>query len=109
MKGIHEAIFTKVKRSGKKAELNKEILAAKIKYVCRNICDWPSSNERRNELDEPISGEAILSELDGVVDTLGHHLSRLHDADGHKKANLNSKSGGNFDSNNHSFKIYPRG
>ena len=109
MKGIWEPIFTKVKRSGKKAELNKEIIAAKIKYVCEHIPDCPSSYQRRNDPDEPRAGEAILSELDGVVDTLGHHLSRLHDADGHKKANLNSKSGGNFDSNNHSFKIYPRG
>ena len=109
LKSFWEAIFTKVKRSGKKAELNNEILAAKIKYVCAYICDWPNSYQSRNEPDEPRAGEAILSELDGVVDILGHNLSRLLDADGHNKANLNRESGGNVDSNNCSFNIVPKG
>ena len=92
LKGVQEERFTKLKQSGKKAELNKEILAAKIKYVRGHICNWPSSYERGNELDEPISGEAILSELDGVVDIFGHHLIRLHDADNYNKENLNRES-----------------
>ena len=41
LKGIWESIFTKVKQSGKKAELNKETLAARIKYVREHILDWP--------------------------------------------------------------------
>ena len=109
LKGIREAIFTKLKRSGKKAELNKYILAAKIKYVREHTCDCPSSYQRRNDPDEPRAGEAILSALDGVVDIHGHHLSRLHDADYHNKANLNRESGGNFEYKNCRFKIFSKG
>ena len=89
LRGIGEAIFTKVNRSGKKAELNKDILAAKIKHVCEHIRDGPCAYQRRKEPDKPRAGEAILSKLDGVVDILGHHFSRLHDADDHNKTNLN--------------------
>ena len=89
--------------------MNKEILAAKIKYVCEHILDWPSSYQRRNKPDEPIAGEGIVSELYGVVYILRHHFSWLHAADNHNKANLNGKSGVNVNSNNHSFKIFPKG
>ena len=89
LKGVQEERFTKLKQSGKKAELNKDIITAKIKYVREHIRDWTSSYQRRNKPDEPRAGEAILSELDGVVDILGHSLSQLHDANGHKKSNLN--------------------
>ena len=109
LKGIREAIFTKVKRSGKKADLNKEILAAKVKYVCEHIRDCPISYRRMNDPDEPRAGEAILSELDGVVDILGQNLSQMHNDYDHNKANLNRESGGNVDSNNCSFKIVPKG
>ena len=108
LKGIWEAIFTKVNQSGKKGEMNKEILAAKIKYVREHIRDWPSSYQRRNNLDELRAGEDILSKLYGVVDILCHHLSRLHDAGYHNKANFNRQSGVNADSNNIRFKNFPK-
>ena len=72
-----------------KSELNKVILASKIKYVREHIRDWPSSYQRRNDQDEPRARETSLSELDGVVDILGHNLSWLHDADDQNKANIN--------------------
>ena len=109
LKVIGEAIFTKVNQSGKKAELNKEILDAKVKYVREHIRDCPISYQRRNDPDEPRAGEAILSKLEGVVYILVHHLSPLHNDDYHNKENLNRESGGNVDSNNCSFKIVPKG
>ena len=93
----------------KKADLNKEILAAKIKYIRKHIRDWQKSYQRRNEPDEPRAGEAILSGLYGVVDILFRNLSQLQDADYHNKANLNRGSGGNVDSNNCSFNFFPKG
>ena len=93
LRGIRESIFTKVKRSRKKVELNKEILAAKIKYVREHIIDWLSSYQRRNNPDEPRAGEAILRELDSADNILGNHLGRLHDADEHNKENIKRKSG----------------
>ena len=90
-------------------ELNKYILAAKIKYVCQHIRDCTSSYTRGDSPIEPRSGEAILSELDGVVDILGYNLRRLHNADNHNKEKINRESEGNVDSNNSSFKIIQKG
>ena len=73
-----------MKRS-RKAELNKEIIGAKLKQVQQHIHDCSSSYQKRNHPDEPRSGEAILGELDGVVDIIGHYLSQLYDADDRSK------------------------
>ena len=54
-------------------------------------------------------GGEILRNLDCVVNILGNHFIRLHDDDDHNKANINRLSGGNFDSNNRSFKFVPGG
>ena len=86
---IWDAIFAKVKRSGKKVEPNKYILGAKSKQVQQHNHDWPSLYQGWNHPDEPIVEEAILGELDGVVDIIVYYLSQLHDADDRKKTNFN--------------------
>ena len=103
MRGIWVAIFAKAKRS-RKAELNKEILSAKLKQVQQHIHDWPSLYLKRNHPDELISGEAILGELDGVVDIIGYYLSQVYDANDRSKTYFNRESGGNFGSNKINFK-----
>ena len=45
----------------KTAELNKDILAAKIKCLRENIRDWQGSYQSRDDPDEPRAKEAILS------------------------------------------------
>ena len=98
-----------MKRSGKKEELNKEIIGAKLNQVQHHIHDWLVSYQRRNHADEPISGETILGELYGVVGIIGYYLSHLHNANNRNKNNFNRESGGNFDSNKSNFKfVYSR-
>ena len=93
MRGIRDAIFAEVKQSGNKAEPN-----IKLKQVKQHIHDWPSSYQRRNHPYEPRPGEAIIGELDGVVDIIGYYLSQLHDTDNRKKKpKFNWESGGKFD------------
>ena len=75
------------------AELNKEYLGAKFKQVQQYIHDWPSSYQRRNHTDEPISEESILRKLDGVVDLVYYYLSQLQYANYHNISNLNREGG----------------
>ena len=95
-----------MKRSGKKEELNKENLGAKLNQVQQHIHDWLVSYQRRNHADEPRSGGAILGELYGVVGIIGYYLSHLHDANNRTKTDFNRESGGNFDSNKSNFNFF---
>ena len=79
------------------AELNKETLGAKLKQVQQHIHDWPSLYQRRNHTDEPISGESILGQLDGIVDIIGYYLSQLPYANYHNISNFNKEGGQSFD------------
>ena len=79
------------------AELNKDILGAKLKQVKKHIHDWPSSYQRRNHTDEPIAGESILGQLDGVADIIGYYLIQLQYANDHNKYNFNIEGGQKFD------------
>ena len=65
--------------------LNKKILSDKLNQFQQHIYYCSSSYKKRNHPDEPRSGEAILGELDGVVDIIGHYLSQLYDADDRSK------------------------
>ena len=46
LRGIWGTIFAKMKRN-RKAELNKDIISAKLKQVQQHIHDWPSSYKKR--------------------------------------------------------------
>ena len=69
----------------KKAELNKEIIGAKLKQVQQHIHDWPNPYQRRSHTDKPRAGEEILGKLDGVVDIIGYYLSQMNDDEDRKK------------------------
>ena len=86
-------------------ELNKEILGAKLNQVQQHIHDWLGSYQKRNHTDEPISREAILGELYGVVGIIGYYLSHLHNANNRNKNNCNRESGGKFNLNKSNFKF----
>ena len=96
MRGIRDAIFSKVKRSGKNTELNKDILGTKLNQVQQHIHDWPSSYQRRKQPGEKRARESILGKLDGVVYIIGYYLSQLHGSNNRNKTNFNMESGGNF-------------
>ena len=74
-----------------------------MKQVQQHIHDWTISYQRRNHTDEPIPGESILGELDGVVYIIDYYLSQLQDVNDHKKTNFNREGGQNFDKKETSF------
>ena len=92
-------------KPSRKGESNKEILSAKLKQIQQHIHDWPSLNKKRNHPDELRSGEAILGELDGVVNIIGYYLSQLYDANDCSKTYFDRESGAKFGSNKINFKL----
>ena len=92
MRGVRDAIFTKMKQSGKNVELNKEVLGAELKQVEQHIYYWSSSYQRRNHRDEPRVGEDILDNLYGVVNVTGYYLSHLQYSNDRNKTNFKRES-----------------
>ena len=65
-----------MKRS-RKAELNKEIIGAKLKQVQQHIHDWSSFYQRRNHTNDPVAGKVILGKLYGVFGIIGYCFSQI--------------------------------